>query len=62
METNKMVSQIIQAVENLQVFSIEDLLRELLFIPDCIRKWKCIDQVLESPEVKQVLGVFYYQK
>lgn len=59
-DAHLIVNAIIKTMEKLEVFTLEQLENELTFIPNSALKDQCVESILNSSEVEQAFGVYYF--
>lgn len=52
------VDIIINAMKKLEIFSLEQLEKEIALIPNSTFKEHCIEWILNSSEIEQVFGIY----
>lgn len=56
----KMASKILKVAKELKFFTFDQLEAELSSIPESTLKTQCIEWLLISPEVEQILGIYHF--
>lgn len=59
-ETKTIVDKIISTMKKLEVFTIEQLENEIATIPNSSLKAHCVEGVLNSFEIEQAFGTYYF--
>lgn len=60
-EAQIIVNKILSAMNKLEVFTIEQLENEIAIIPNSTLKTHCVEWVLNSFEIEQVFGTYYFK-
>ena len=56
----QMLSVVLETVEKLQIFTLEEFEFELLSIPNDTIKEQCIEWILTAPEMDHVFDIYFF--